>query len=141
MTLANPGRLFAHVLLAGLSLVGAGQVAWSTARRDLGAPVARIDDRYLDLLSSVPRDAVLGYVSDLPRDLGDGDYSFYERYYKAQYACAPRLLVDSPDRDLVLADLSDPGSARVVAARHGLRIAWTSPTGHVVLMARAGLAP
>jgi hypothetical protein len=133
--------LFAYALLAGLSLVGAGQLAWSTARSDLGAPVVRIDDRYRDLLSSIPRDAVLGYVSDLPRDLGDGDYSFYERYYQAQYACAPRVLVDSSDRDVVLADLSDPGSAPAIADRHRLRIARSSPSGHVVLMTRVGLAP
>jgi hypothetical protein len=130
------GRLAACSVLAGLSFVGVGQLAWSTAWVDLGAPPFRIDDRYRDVVSSLPEDAVIGYVSDLPRDLGDGDYRFYERYYQAQHACAPRLLIDSPAHDLVLADLSDPGSVLAIAARHGLLVARSSPSGHVVLMVR-----
>lgn len=137
---AISGQVVAYIALVGLSLVGVGQLARSAVREDLRAPVVRIDDRYREVLALVPRDAVLGYVSDLPRDLGDGDYRFYERYYQAQYAFAPRLLIDSPRHDLVVADLSDPASVHVLCARHGLRVTHASPSGHVVLLMRVDAA-
>jgi hypothetical protein len=134
---AGRGRLVAFCALAGLSLAGVGHLAWATARAAFGssAPPVRIDDRYLGVLASLPADAVIGYVSDLPRDLGDGDYRFYERYYQAQYAAAPRLLIDSAAQQIVLADLSDPQAAPTIAKRYGLRVIGATPSGHVVLMA------
>jgi hypothetical protein len=127
-------------VLAGLSLVGALQVARS-ACRDLAAPVVRIDDRYREVLASVPPDATLGYVSDLPRDTGDGDYRYYERYYQAQYACAPRHLIDSPDGSWLLADVSEPSALETLAARHGLRVVRRSASGLTALLMAEGATP
>jgi hypothetical protein len=128
-------RSVAHLVLAGLSLVGAGQMARSAAR-DFAAPVTRIDDRYRDVLAGVSQDAALGYVSDLPRDLGDGDYRFYERYYQAQYACAPRLLLDSVDQPLLLIEVADASSIDTTAATLGLRVVRRSSNGLVAVAVR-----
>ena len=120
-----------------LSIAGLGRFA-ASALRDARAPVARIDDRYAEIVARVPRDARLGYLSDLPRDRGDGDYRFYERYYQAQYAFAPRLLLDSADADYVVADVSDPASVAVLCDRHSLSVWRASASGMVVLLSRTG---
>ena len=133
-------RSFAYFVLAGLSLVGAGQVARSAAR-DLVAPVSRIDDRYREILSSVPQDATLGYLSDLARDTPDGDYRFYERYYQAQYACAPRLLIDSAELPIVLVDVSEPSSVDALAAQRRRRVLRRSASGLTALMTPEGATP
>ena len=133
-------RSLAYFVLAGLSLVGAGQVARSAAH-DAAAPVSRIDDRYREILSSVPRDATLGYVSDLPRDTPDGDFRFYERYYQAQYACAPRLLIDSPERPIVLVDVSDASAVDTLAGQRRMRVLKRSASGLTALVTPEGGTP
>jgi len=133
-------RTLAYLVLAALSLVGAAQVARSAAR-DLASPVSRIDDRYREILASVPQDATLGYVSDLPRDTPDGDYRFYERYYQAQYACAPRLLIDSAELPLVLVDVSDASSVDALAGQRRMRVLRRSASGLTALMVSEGATP
>ena len=128
-------RPLAYLVLAGLSLAGVGQLARS-AVRDLRAPATRIDDRYREVLAAVPDHATLGYASDLPPDSPEGDYRFYERYYQAQYACAPRLLIESQEPALVLADVSDPSAVDALAAGLGARVVRRSTSGLTALLAR-----
>lgn len=62
--------------------------------------------RFVEIRSALPGRGVVGYVAD-PRGkdmLHGGDY--YRKFHLAQYALAPLIMVDSPDRDLVIGNFT-----------------------------------
>lgn len=62
--------------------------------------------RFVEIRSALPARGVVGYVAE-PRGkemLHGGDY--YRKFHLAQYALAPLIMVDSPDRDLVIGNFS-----------------------------------
>lgn len=62
--------------------------------------------RFSEIRAALPARGVVGYIAE-PRGkemLHGGDY--YRKFHLAQYALAPLIMVDSPDRDLVIGNFS-----------------------------------
>jgi hypothetical protein len=62
--------------------------------------------RFSGIKAALPARGVVGYLAE-PRGkemLHGGDY--YRKFHLAQYALAPLIMVDSPDRDLVIGNFS-----------------------------------
>lgn len=67
--------------------------------------------RFGEIRTALPPRGVVGYIAE-PRGreiLHGGDY--YRKFHLAQYALAPLIMVDSPDRDLVIGNFSAGASA------------------------------
>jgi hypothetical protein len=131
-------RWLACVLLAGLAVAGAVCLAWQVGRAELFATPTLIDARYRDFLRLLPDESPFGYLSDIPRDRGDGDYHFYTVYYQAQYALAPHLVVDRTDYRYVIADLTEPSALPDICSRYGLEPVFANSRGDVVLLKHVG---
>jgi hypothetical protein len=115
--LAGAGAVLALALLAGLSLY---QYA-AAITRDTYAVGAQ-HDRLRQLDAELPREMVLGYLSDLPRGSGQDQALFFG----ARYVLAPRLLVRAlqPDgSDWVLGNFAREVDPAAFAAAHRLRVA------------------
>ena len=69
------------------------------------------------VVAAVPRDAVVGYVSDL----APGSVAWSASFNTAAYALAPRRLVLSADQQWVLGNFSSPQDYAAVGRQHGLR--------------------
>lgn len=80
----------------------------------IGAQMAR----YEELKAAVPRDAVMGYVSDLPPE----DRRSTVLFLGAQYALAPRIVVDDDRREWVLGNFAAPADFAAVGAARRLRM-------------------
>jgi hypothetical protein len=96
------------------------------------ATAAPIDARYSAVASALPPQATLGYVSDLP-DRGPGLGLFLQ----AQYALAPRILLEGDSHRLTLANLQDPAKLAAVCAANGLAPVKVDPDG-VALLEKKG---
>jgi hypothetical protein len=97
-----------------------------------------IDVRYRDLLRVLPPDPKLGYISNLtPADvvrLNDASsVQFYEFYFQAQYALAPRVLEHSTRPRYVVANLVDPSRLESLCRLHSLRPIAVFPHGVALL--------
>lgn len=87
-----------------------------------------IDSRYAAILSVLPDDPVLGYLSDLS-DRGKGN----EFFFHAQYALAPHVLIEDPHPRFTIANLSDPKQLARICRDHQLVPVMIDPNGVVLL--------
>ena len=62
--------------------------------------------RFSGIRAALPTRGVVGYIAEAKgrEILHGGDY--YRKFHLAQYALAPLIMVDSPDRDLVIGNFS-----------------------------------
>jgi hypothetical protein len=88
--------------------------------------------RYEGLPPAVPPDAVIGYLSDLPVE----DSRSTVLFLGAQYALAPRILVDDDRRAWVLGNFAAPADFGALGAAHHLTMVRDFGNG-VVLYRRA----
>jgi hypothetical protein len=93
---------------------------------------AKQEDRFTGLLSAVPPEAVLGFITDLQA----GSTAALALHNVAQYHLAPRLLVDGAQHDLVLGDFASPGDFAALGAAMGLTIEKDFGSG-IVLFRRS----
>lgn len=89
----------------------------------------RIDDRFGDLASRLAPGERVGFVTDVPGALGG------RRYFDAEYALAPAVVLIDPDHRLVVADLGDPAALGPICARLRLRVV-VRPSPGVALLER-----
>jgi len=73
--------------------------------------------RFAQVPEMVPRDAVMGYLSDAPS--GVVDTAMFD---SAQYVLAPRILERGAAHDWVLGNFTRPGDFHSVAQANGLRL-------------------
>jgi hypothetical protein len=88
--------------------------------------------RLAGVMETVPRTAVVGYVSDLQ----GSSTAALAMFNSARYALAPRLLVEGTDRDWVLGNFAKPADYTAIARERGLRVVQDFGNG-VVLFGRA----
>jgi hypothetical protein len=92
--------------------------------------------RFVDFRATVPEDAILGYLNDLPAEDAVGTSMFFA----AQYVLAPRLLQETGSYELVLGNFTRPADFAALGRRHGLRIVRDFGKG-VVLFRRQEAHP
>ncbi|HXS97267.1 MAG TPA: hypothetical protein VN736_21870 [Candidatus Limnocylindrales bacterium] len=93
--------------------------------------VAAQAERLAPLAAAVPRDAVLGYITDAPG--GPADTAMFTA---AEYTLAPRLIERSANHEWVLGNFTHPGDF-FAYAKDGLMLQRDFGNG-VVLYRRAG---
>jgi len=74
--------------------------------------------RYEGVRTALPRDAVMGYTSDLPAE----DSRSTVLFLGAQYWLAPRILVDDDRREWVLGNFAAPADFAALGANRGLQM-------------------
>jgi hypothetical protein len=93
-------------------------------------------DRFRGPSSLVPQTAVVGYISDVPFDEVRGSAAFFG----AQYALAPRLLVELSEEqkpEWILGNFSKPTDYKALAQVHQLALVKDFGSGLVVFRKRA----
>ena len=88
--------------------------------------------RYEGLRAALPPDAVIGYISDLRPE----DARSTLLFLGAQYALAPRIVVDDDRHEWVLGNFSVPADFAALGANRGLRLVRDFGNG-VILYRRA----
>jgi len=109
---------------------------WQRSNRFLqtGADPFRVGvqvERFRPLAAAVPPGSVLGYVTDLPRSTQAGASAFRT----AQYALAPRLLVDVQGKqswDLAVGNFSRPQDYTAAGKPYGLLVVQDFGNGAVL---------
>ena len=136
-----PARLKAALLAAALLAV------WGAIESYQIESESNADDPYMvnlqparlaGVIETVPRTAIVGYLSDQSNST-----AALAMFNSARYALAPRLLVDGTDRDWVLGNFTKPADYAAVGREHGLELSRDFGNG-VVLFRRAstfGKAP
>jgi len=71
--------------------------------------------RFEALRRVLPAHATVGYETDLDDSLEDR--AEVKRFYLAQYALAPVIVVPGVDRDVVVANYENPGNCRICKSR------------------------
>lgn len=92
--------------------------------------------RLREAATILPRDVVVGYVSDVPFEQVRGSAAFFG----AQYALAPRILVELSAReatDWVLGNFSNPAGISAIERRHQLKLTRDLGSG-VMIFRRVG---
>ncbi|MGO9094784.1 MAG: hypothetical protein ACLQGV_06130 [Bryobacteraceae bacterium] len=123
---ALAGAVLLLSLLAGLSLYQSS----AAVARDTYAVGAQ-HDRLRQLDAELPREMVLGYLSDLPLESGQDQALFFG----ARYVLAPRLLVRAEQpggSDWVLGNFVREVDPAAFAAAHRLRVAKLYGAGVVL---------
>jgi hypothetical protein len=131
IALAGAGAVLALALLACLSLY---QYAAATGRDTYG--VGAQHDRLRQLDAELPRETVLGYLSDLP----EGSAQDQALFFGARYVLAPRLLVRARrpgGSEWVLGNFAREVDPAPYAAAHGLRVAKLYGPGVVLFRGEA----
>jgi hypothetical protein len=113
------------VALTGL-LAQTGVEAYRWGFKPRQAP---IDSRFVEILPLLSKGQYVGYVSDMSLDNNVG----LSRYYQAQYAVAPRLLIPSTSIGEVLADFSTRDHLDAFLKAHGFRPKSLPGRGPVLL--------
>jgi hypothetical protein len=124
--------VIAASLLAAWGAVENFQLETSSSTRD-PYMVGVQADRLAGVIQAVPRDAIVGYISDL----NDASTAAQAMFNSARYTLAPRLLVQGTDRDFVLGNFSKPSDYAAIAREHGFSSAKDFGNG-VVLFSKAG---
>jgi hypothetical protein len=135
--LRYPLRVLSGVgLVAVLSLAASLEYYQTTtlSDRSSGDPYAVETQvqRLREAAALIPRGVVVGYVSDVPFDQVRGSAAFFG----AQYALAPRLLVELPAReatDWVLGNFSKPADVVALEQRHQLKVVRDLGGGVLIL--------
>lgn len=134
-------RRIAIAALAIVALISMGTAARSSWNLLQGGGAADgISDyeiRFRDAKQSVPPDAVLGYITDLPYPAALFDAQTAQQYHWCRYAMAPVVIVREPARELLIGDFSDPIAVERAKANPHLRVEHDFGKG-VVLFRRAG---
>jgi hypothetical protein len=136
-----PLRILAGVGLVALLALAASLEFYRTttiSNRSSGDPyeVETQVRRLREAAAVLPRDAVVGYVSDVPFDQVRGSAAFFG----AQYALAPRVLVELPARestDWVLGNFSKPADIAAVAQHHQLKLERDLGRGVIIFRRKA----
>jgi hypothetical protein len=122
------------VLIAGVA-AGAGHALYTGlgALDRVGAAGDEItvyQSRFDAIRAALPERGVVGYVSNAPR----GSINEMSRWYVAQYALSPRVLVPGKlDAPHVVADFGTPAGARDAARAAGLVVVAEADNGVAVL--------
>ena len=87
--------------------------------------------RLAGVMETIPRTAVVGYLSDQ-----NNSTAALAMFNSARYTLAPRLLVEGTDRDWVLGNFTKPSDYAAIARERGLRVVQDFGNG-VVLLGRA----
>jgi hypothetical protein len=128
---ARPG--LAVTLLALVALASSARLVAEAVRTHAGWDgrdlVAEHQARFAALRRLLPRDGVVGYLSDEP--------GAAREYFLAQYALAPVVLDPAGARALVVGNFFDPARAPGLAAGQGLVLVADLGAG-VMLFRRAG---
>jgi hypothetical protein len=90
--------------------------------------VSRIDDRFGPLIPQLGLKERLGFLTDAPGALAGS------RHLDAQYALAPRVVVEGPDAPRIVADVSDPRVIDEICAKWNLRVAARGGPGVALLV-------
>jgi hypothetical protein len=119
----SPPPQLAGVLLLALiglaSSVGLARRAEAIGRGRTGKDETTLSVRRFERLRKfLPARATVGYESDLEDPLTDRKE--VRRFYLAQYALAPVIVVAGVERDLVIGNYRDPGNCRVCKSRNFL---------------------
>jgi hypothetical protein len=85
-------------------------------------------DRFAGVMQAVPRDAIVGYISDL-HDNSTGAQAMFN---SARYTLAPRLLVEGTDRDFVVGNFTKPMDYAAFGREHGLQFVQDFGNGAVL---------
>lgn len=135
-TPAAGGRVVTGVLvvavLAVLASLNSYQVSVANARQfadPYGAALA--EQRFAPSLPSLPSDAVLAYISDLPLQQVAGTAAFLA----AQYALAPRMVVpveDHPAAEWAVGNFSRPANYAAAGAKSGYAMVGDYGSGVIV---------
>ena len=89
------------------------------------------EGRFLPVLDALPQHGPVVFLCDWT--LGEKA----ARRLQAQFALAPRLVVDEPTpADAAIVDLQDPAHLAAIAARAGLRVSKTSADGRIAVLRR-----
>jgi hypothetical protein len=132
--LAGAGAALAMALLACLSLYHYATAAGRANRDTYG--VAAQHERLRQLDAELPRDIVLGYLSDLPEGSADDQALFFG----ARYVLAPRLLVRARQpggSEWVLGNFAREADPAPYAAAHRLHVAKLYGPGVVLFRGEA----
>ncbi len=129
-----PGPRAGERALLLLVLAGALRIAWVELLHPDGALGAvRIDARFAPLqplVDALPAGQRLGWLSDTGLETPEGQ----RRFGEASYALAPRILLpDDGAAARVLLDLEHPERLADLAARQGLRVVHSTPSGPALL--------
>lgn len=133
----SPARAYIGIgLAAALCLWNFVQYQMAESQRNRTSPdpymIGAQMARYEQLQTALPRDAVMGYVSDLP----PADSRSTVLFLGAQYALAPRILVDDDRQQWVLGNFAAPADFAAVGAGRGLQMVRDFGNG-VILYRRA----
>jgi hypothetical protein len=90
--------------------------------------VTRIDDRFAPLLSQLGPKERLGFLTDAPGALAGS------RQLDAQYALAPRVVVEGPDESRIVVDVVDPRVIDELCSKWKLRVAARGGPGVALLV-------
>lgn len=107
-----PPRLAGVYLLAAIGLASSVSLVWHA--EPLGRRRTEKDEivlslrRFEPLRKALPPRATVGYEADSENPLEDR--AEVKRFYLAQYAVAPVIVVAGVDRDLVIGNYQDPGA-------------------------------
>jgi len=87
------------------------------------------EGRFLPVLNALPPQGRVVFLCDW---IGGERVA---RRLQAQYALAPRLVVDEPTpADAAIVDLQDPAHLAAIAAKAGLRVVKTSADGRIAVL-------
>ncbi|MGO9117409.1 MAG: hypothetical protein ACLQPD_07315 [Desulfomonilaceae bacterium] len=70
--------------------------------------------RFDGIKKTLPERALLGYFSDVAPE---GTPEYGKAFFLTQYSLAPIIVADSPDRDLVIGDVKNPGESSLYKER------------------------
>lgn len=90
--------------------------------------VAAQSSRFEGVVSAIPQDAQLGYLTDA----SPGSAADAAMFLSAQYYLAPRLLKRGATQQLVLGDFTRPGDFARIGASQGLRVQQDLGDGIVI---------
>ena len=118
-----PGKYTTAVLLAAaLSLWGSIQYSGAESAYQRQSPdLYRIADqaaRFAELRATVPANAILGYLTDVPAE----DILATSMFLAAQYELAPRVLQRGDSFEAVLGNFTRPADFASLGRQHGLRL-------------------
>jgi len=113
MKIGTPER--GTLVFTALALFGVLCALWSFGRvltfdfRFFGHPgIAAYESRFDDLKDVLPARGIVGYATDTPSEEVFSDPEATAFFYVAQYALAPLIVANDPERELVIGNFHRP---------------------------------